>query len=128
MAAVYPYGAIAAPVLDEQFLQHDMIENTDTTLIDLLAHWASDFGRDVLDGVAPARPLVASRWLCLDTAFTREERCPPGYELLNASTGLGSQGPHHGLMIYIGSSMQGIGHKELRAIVELWGAKGSRVA
>ena len=76
MAAVYPYGPIAAPVLDEQFLQHDVIENTNTTLIDLLAHRASDLGRDVLDGVAPARPLVAGRWLCLDAAFTREKRRP----------------------------------------------------
>ena len=76
MAAVYPYGPIAAPVLDEQFLQHDMVEDTNTTLLDLLAHWAGDLGRDVLDCVAPARPLVAGRWLCLDTAFTREERRP----------------------------------------------------
>jgi hypothetical protein len=101
MAAVYPYDPIAAPVLNEQFLQHDVIENTNTTLIDLLAHWAGDLGRDVLNCVAPARPLVAGRWLCLDTAGTREERRPPGYEFLNASTSLGSQGPHHGLMIHI---------------------------
>src|SRR5262249_48059444 len=119
MAAMYPYGPIAAPVLDEQFLQHDMVEHTNTTLIDLLAYWAGDLGRDVLDCVAPAWPLVAGRWLCLDTACTREKRRPPGYELCNASTRLSGQGPHHGLMIHIGSSMQGIGHKEFRAIVEL---------
>jgi hypothetical protein len=101
MAAVYPYGPIAAPVLDEQFVQHDVIDNTNTTLIDLLAHWASDLGRDVLDCVAPARPLMASRWLCLNTACTREEWRSPGYEFVKASTGLSSQGPHHGLMIHI---------------------------
>src|SRR5262245_9948538 len=105
-----------------------MVEETNTALIDLLAHWAGDHGRDVRDGVAPGWPLVAGRWLCLDTACTREERCAPGYELCNASTSLGGQGPHHGLMIHIGSSMQGIGHKELRAIVQLWGTKGARVA
>jgi hypothetical protein len=105
MATVYPYGSITASVLDEQFLQHDMVEDTNTTLIDLLAHWARNLGRNVLDCIAPAWPLVAGRWLCLDTAGTREERRSPGDELFNASTSLGSQGPHHGVMIHIGSSM-----------------------
>src|SRR6516162_8297584 len=105
-----------------------MVENIHTTLINLLAHWAGDLSRDVLHCIAPAWPLMAGRWLRLNTAGMGEEWCPPGYELFNASTGLSSQGPHHGLMIHIGTSMQGICHKELRAIVEFWGTKWSRVA
>jgi hypothetical protein len=57
--------------------------------------------RVICKGWMTMETLVAGRWLCFDTACTREERRPPGYELCNASTRLGSQGPHHGLMIHI---------------------------
>jgi hypothetical protein len=101
MAAVYPHRSIATPVLNKQVLQHDVIEYTNTALLDLLAHWTGDFSGDVLDGVAPTRTLMASGRLGLDTAITGEKRRPPGHEFFQAGTGFGGQSPHHGLMIYV---------------------------
>jgi hypothetical protein len=128
MTTVYPHGPIAAPVLNKQLLQHDVVEDTNPTLIDLLAHRASDLGRDVLDRVAPAWTLVTGRWLRLDTALMSKKRCPPGDKFLNASTSFGSQSPYDGLMIHMGPSLQRVSYKELWAVVEFRGTKGCRVA
>ena len=128
MTTVYPHGPIATPILNQQLLQHDVVEDTNPALIDLLAHRAGDLGRDVLDRVTPAWTLVTGRWLRLDTALMGKERCPPGDKFLNTSTGFGSQSPDDGLMVHMGSGLQRVSHKECWMIVKRWGAKRCRVA
>src|SRR5262249_62026363 len=95
------HGPVTGPVVDEEFLQHHVVEGADPPLVYLLAHRAGDFGRDILDGIAPTRPLMARRRLRFNAAITGEERRAPGHEFLDTSTGFSGQSPHHRLMVHV---------------------------
>ena len=83
---MYPHGAIAASVLDEHVLQHNVVEHANPALIDLLAHRAGHLGRDILDRITPAWTPMTRRWLVFELSIAPQKRGPPGGQFLNTGT------------------------------------------